>query len=52
MTDTLSITVVAADAIGSALAFSLSRAGFAPKLVARGEAVAAIRRDAISVANR
>ena len=49
MTDTLSITVVGAGAIGSAIAFSLVRAGFAPKLVARGEALAAIRRDGLLV---
>jgi glycine/D-amino acid oxidase-like deaminating enzyme len=41
MTDALSITVVGGGAIGSAVVFSLARAGFAPKLVARGEAVAA-----------
>ena len=49
MTDTLSITVVGAGAIGSAVAFSLSRAGFSPKLVARGESVAAIRHDGLRV---
>src|SRR5215472_17821469 len=49
MTDTLSITIVGAGAIGSAVAFSLARAGFAPKLVARGEAMAAIRRDGLRV---
>jgi 2-dehydropantoate 2-reductase len=49
MTDTLSITVVGAGAIGSAVAFSLARAGFAPKLVARSGAVAAIRRDGLRV---
>jgi 2-dehydropantoate 2-reductase len=49
MTDALSITVVGAGAIGSAVAFSLARAGLAPKLVARGEAVAAIRCDGLHV---
>ena len=49
MTDALSITIVGAGAIGSAVAFSLARAGFSPKLVARGEAVAAIRRDGLRV---
>ena len=49
MTDALSITIVGAGAIGSAVAFSLARAGFAPKLVARGEAVAAIRHDGLRV---
>jgi 2-dehydropantoate 2-reductase len=49
MTDTFSITVVGAGAIGSAVAFSLARAGFAPKLVARGEAVGAIRHDGLRV---
>src|SRR5262249_38414297 len=43
MTDARSITIVGAGAIGSAVAFSLARAGFSQKLVARGEAVAAIR---------
>ena len=49
MTHPLSITVVGAGAIGSAIAFSLARAGFAPKLVARGEALGAIRRDGLRV---
>src|SRR6516165_6631999 len=49
MTDSLSVTVVGAGAIGSAVSFSLAHAGFAPKLVARGEAVAAIRRDGLRV---
>jgi 2-dehydropantoate 2-reductase len=49
MTDALSITIVGAGAIGSAVAFSLARAGFAPKLVARGEAVTVIRRDGLRV---
>ena len=49
MTDALSITIVGAGAIGSAVAFSLARAGVSPKLVARGEAVAAIRRDGLRV---
>src|SRR6516165_1956418 len=49
MTDSPSIAVVGAGAIGSAVAFSLARAGFAPKLVARGEAVAAIRNDGLRV---
>jgi 2-dehydropantoate 2-reductase len=49
MTDALSITIVGAGAIGSAVAFSLARAGFSPKLVARGEAVTAIRRDGLRV---
>ena len=49
MTDALSITVVGAGAIGSAVAFSLARIGFAPKLVARGENLRAIRRDGLRV---
>ena len=49
MTSSLSITVVGAGAIGSAVAFSLARAGFAPKLVARGETLAAIRRAGLNV---
>ena len=49
MTNSLSITVVGAGAIGSAVAFSLARAGFAPKLVARGETLDAIRRDGLHV---
>src|SRR5271157_2068495 len=49
MTDALSITIVGAGAIGSAVVFSLARAGFSPKLVARGEAVTAIRRDGLRV---
>lgn len=49
MTDTLSITVVGAGAIGSAVAFSLARAGFAPTLLARGEGLAAIRHDGLRV---
>jgi 2-dehydropantoate 2-reductase len=49
MTNSLAITVVGAGAIGSAVAFSLARAGFAPKLVARGETLAAIQRDGLHV---
>ena len=49
MADALSITVVGAGAIGSAVAFSLAGAGFSPKLVARGEALAAIRRNGLRV---
>ena len=49
MTDAFSITVVGAGAIGSAVAFSLVRAGFPAKLVARGDALAAIRRDGLRV---
>ena len=49
MTNSLSIAVVGAGAIGSAVAFSLARAGFAPKLVARGETLAAIRRNGLHV---
>jgi 2-dehydropantoate 2-reductase len=49
MSDALSITIVGAGAIGSAVAFSLARAGFSRKLIARGEAVAAIRRDGLRV---
>ena len=45
MTKALSITVVG----GSAVAFSLARAGFTPKLVARGEALAAIRRNGLHI---
>lgn len=44
-----SIAIVGAGAIGSAVAFSLARAGFAPKLVARGDTLAAIRRDGLRV---
>src|SRR5438105_4221113 len=49
MTNSLSITVVGAGAIGSAVAFSLARAGFAPKLVARGATLEAISRDGLQV---
>src|SRR6516164_1127558 len=49
MTDAFSITVVGAGAIGSAVAFSLVRAGFPAKLVARRDALAAIRRDGLRV---
>ena len=49
MTNSLSITVVGAGGIGSAVAFSLARAGFAPKLVARGETLTAIRRNGLHV---
>jgi 2-dehydropantoate 2-reductase len=45
----VSIAVVGAGAIGGAVAYSLAAAGFAPKLVARGEALAAIRRDGLRV---
>lgn len=44
-----SVAVVGAGAIGSAVAYSLAIAGFAPKLIARGEALAAIRRDGLRV---
>jgi 2-dehydropantoate 2-reductase len=43
------IAVVGAGAIGSAVAYSLAAAGFAPKLVARGDSLAAIRRDGLRV---
>ncbi|MGH7046870.1 MAG: ketopantoate reductase family protein [Stellaceae bacterium] len=43
------ITVVGAGAIGSAVAYSLAVAGFAPRLVARGESLAVIRRDGLRV---
>ena len=43
------IAVVGAGAIGSAVAYSLAAAGFAPKLVARGDGLAAIRRDGLRV---
>src|SRR5215472_14515180 len=49
MTDARSITIVGAGAIGSAVAFSLAQAGFSPKLVGRGESLAAIRRDGLRV---
>ena len=49
MTSSLSITVVGAGAIGSAVAFSLARAGFAPKLGTRGETLAAIRCNGLHV---
>ena len=49
MTDALSITIVGAGAIGSVVAFSLVRAGFSPTLIARGEALGAIRRDGLRV---
>ncbi len=44
-----SIAVVGAGAIGGAVAYSLASAGFAPTLVARGEALAAISRDGLRV---
>lgn len=43
------ITVVGAGAIGSAVAYSFAVAGCAPKLVARGASLAAIRRDGLRV---
>jgi 2-dehydropantoate 2-reductase len=43
------IAVVGAGAIGSAVAYSLAAAGFAAKLVARGDSLAAIRRDGLRV---
>src|SRR3984893_3592572 len=49
MTNSLSFTVVGAGAIGRPGRFSLARAGFAPKLVARGETLTAIRRDGLHV---
>ena len=49
MTNALSITIVGAGAIGSAVAFSLARAGFKPKLVARGETLTAIRCNGLHV---
>jgi 2-dehydropantoate 2-reductase len=41
--------VVGAGAIGSAVAYSLAAAGLAPKLIARGESLVAIRRDGLRV---
>jgi 2-dehydropantoate 2-reductase len=49
MKSSFSITVVGAGAIGSAVAFSLARSGFAPKLVARGETLTAIRRNGLHI---
>ncbi len=44
-----SIAVVGAGAVGSAVVYSLAQAGFAPKLVARGAGLEAIRRDGLFV---
>jgi 2-dehydropantoate 2-reductase len=44
-----SIVIVGAGAIGSAIAFALQRAGHAPKLLARGATLAALRRDGLRV---
>jgi 2-dehydropantoate 2-reductase len=44
-----SIAVVGAGAVGSVVAYSLARAGFAPKLVARGAGLEAIQRDGLHV---
>ena len=49
MTAPLSIAVVGAGAVGSAVAYSLATAGLAPKLVARGAGLEAIRRDGLRV---
>ena len=49
MTQPTSIAVVGAGAIGGAVTYSLAAAGFAPKLIARGESLAAIRRDGLRV---
>jgi 2-dehydropantoate 2-reductase len=49
MTQSLSIAVVGAGAVGGTIAYSLAAAGFSPKLVARGETLAAIRRDGLRV---
>jgi 2-dehydropantoate 2-reductase len=49
MTQPVSIAVVGAGAIGGAVSYALSAAGFAPKLLARGEGLAAIRRDGLRV---
>ncbi len=49
MPESLSIAVVGAGAVGSTIAYSLAAAGFAPKLVARGETLAAVRRDGLRV---
>ena len=49
MTAPLSIAVVGAGAVGSAVAYSLAAAGLAPKLVARGAGLEAIRRDGLRV---
>lgn len=44
-----SIAVVGAGAVGSAVVYSLAQAGLAPKLVARGAGLEAIRRDGLFV---
>jgi 2-dehydropantoate 2-reductase len=44
-----SVAIVGAGAIGSALTFSLARAGFRPKLLARGATLAALERDGLKV---
>jgi 2-dehydropantoate 2-reductase len=49
MTKALSIAVLGAGAIGSAVAFALARAGLDPTLIARGATLAAIRRDGLRV---
>ncbi|HEV2301651.1 MAG TPA: 2-dehydropantoate 2-reductase [Stellaceae bacterium] len=49
MRESPSITVVGAGAIGGAIAFALDRAGYAPKLLARGATLAALNRDGLRV---
>lgn len=44
-----SIAIVGAGAVGSVIAYTLQNAGLAPKLVARGATLAAIRRDGLRV---
>ena len=44
-----SIVIVGAGAVGSAIAFALQRAGLAPKLLARGATLAALRRGGLRV---
>jgi len=45
----LSIAIVGAGAIGGAVAYSLAEAGLAPTVIARGDSLAAIRRDGLRV---
>lgn len=49
MKDPLSIAVVGAGAVGGVIVYALARAGLAPKLVARGDALAAIRRAGLRI---
>jgi 2-dehydropantoate 2-reductase len=46
------LAIVGAGAIGSVLAWGLTRAGFSPGLIARGGTLAQLRRDGLTVADK